>query len=211
MIPSPSGVARVEQSGVVTLPSDTMVPSKVVTLAPVGLVLLGHALGWLQMWPHRFKAGMEEESHPNPVWGCAGGSLSSPGAGSHWSRRSWTHPDPHEICDPLGPRHGVGRSGESVCSPQWDPDPLSPQFGAIRVRCLFTPCHTSGHMCYFMWEDDSLDAPALFSGIPPWGHRHTPCVLPVPHTQHSWGHPSTPWYPPPWPWGPSMPSPLSHR
>ncbi|NWR24467.1 HAGHL protein, partial [Emberiza fucata] len=37
-------------------------------------------------------------------------------------------------------------------------------FGTIRVRCLFTPCHTSGHMCYFMWEDDSLDAPALFSG-----------------------------------------------
>ncbi|XP_016157272.1 PREDICTED: hydroxyacylglutathione hydrolase-like protein [Ficedula albicollis] len=45
--------------------------------------------------------------------------------------------------------------------------PLSPvewPFGAIRVRCLFTPCHTSGHMCYFMWEDDSPDAPALFSG-----------------------------------------------
>lgn len=42
---------------------------------------------------------------------------------------------------------------------------LSPQFGAIRVRCLFTPCHTKGHMCYFMWEDGSLDAPALFSGI----------------------------------------------
>ncbi|XP_050835876.1 hydroxyacylglutathione hydrolase-like protein isoform X1 [Serinus canaria] len=45
-----------------------------------------------------------------------------------------------------------------------DSDPLSPQFGTIRVRCLFTPCHTSGHMCYFMWEDDSPDAPALFSG-----------------------------------------------
>lgn len=32
------------------------------------------------------------------------------------------------------------------------------------MRCLFTPCHTKGHMCYFMWEDGSLDAPALFSG-----------------------------------------------
>lgn len=42
--------------------------------------------------------------------------------------------------------------------------PPSLQFGAIRVRCLFTPCHTSGHMCYFMWEDGSPDAPALFSG-----------------------------------------------
>ncbi|POI19082.1 hypothetical protein CIB84_017174, partial [Bambusicola thoracicus] len=37
-------------------------------------------------------------------------------------------------------------------------------FGAIRVQCLFTPCHTKGHMCYFMWEDGSPDAPALFSG-----------------------------------------------
>ncbi|NWZ80865.1 HAGHL protein, partial [Poecile atricapillus] len=70
---------------------------------------------------------------------------------------------PHQICDLKGSRRGVGRSG-GVCPPQWGSDPLSPQFGAIRVRCLFTPCHTSGHMCYFMWEDDSPDAPALFSG-----------------------------------------------
>nr|XP_025951001.1 hydroxyacylglutathione hydrolase, mitochondrial isoform X2 [Dromaius novaehollandiae] len=38
------------------------------------------------------------------------------------------------------------------------------KFGAIRVRCLLTPGHTSGHVCYFMWEDESPDAPALFSG-----------------------------------------------
>ncbi|XP_039348961.1 hydroxyacylglutathione hydrolase-like protein isoform X2 [Mauremys reevesii] len=38
------------------------------------------------------------------------------------------------------------------------------KFGDINVRCLFTPCHTSGHMCYFMWEENSPDAPALFSG-----------------------------------------------
>ncbi|NXE69961.1 HAGHL protein, partial [Calcarius ornatus] len=63
-----------------------------------------------------------------------------------------------------GLQAGVGRSWGSVCPPQEDPDPLSPQFGTIRVKCLFTPCHTSGHMCYFMWEDDSPDAPALFSG-----------------------------------------------
>ncbi|KFQ39924.1 Hydroxyacylglutathione hydrolase-like, partial [Mesitornis unicolor] len=50
------------------------------------------------------------------------------------------------------------------CPHQQGPVPLSPQFGAIRVRCLFTPCHTTGHMCYFMWEDGSPDAPALFSG-----------------------------------------------
>ncbi|CAH2307410.1 hydroxyacylglutathione hydrolase [Pelobates cultripes] len=38
------------------------------------------------------------------------------------------------------------------------------KFGDINVRCLFTPCHTSGHMCYFVWEDGCPDAPALFSG-----------------------------------------------
>ncbi|KAM4697626.1 hydroxyacylglutathione hydrolase-like protein isoform 2-T2 [Rhinophrynus dorsalis] len=38
------------------------------------------------------------------------------------------------------------------------------KFGGINVRCLFTPCHTSGHMCFFMWEDGCPDAPALFSG-----------------------------------------------
>ncbi|XP_043859094.1 hydroxyacylglutathione hydrolase-like protein isoform X1 [Dromiciops gliroides] len=38
------------------------------------------------------------------------------------------------------------------------------KFGAICVRCLLTPGHTLGHMCYFMWEDNCPDAPAVFSG-----------------------------------------------
>ncbi|KAM6166457.1 hydroxyacylglutathione hydrolase-like protein isoform 1-T1 [Erethizon dorsatum] len=38
------------------------------------------------------------------------------------------------------------------------------QFGAIHVRCLLTPGHTSGHMSYFLWEDECLDPPAFFSG-----------------------------------------------
>lgn len=38
------------------------------------------------------------------------------------------------------------------------------QFNSINVRCLFTPCHTSGHMCYFVWEDECADAPAVFTG-----------------------------------------------
>ncbi|XP_035253636.1 hydroxyacylglutathione hydrolase-like protein [Anguilla anguilla] len=38
------------------------------------------------------------------------------------------------------------------------------KFGAINVRCLSTPCHTSGHVCYFVWEDDCSDAPAVFTG-----------------------------------------------
>nr|XP_033819397.1 hydroxyacylglutathione hydrolase-like protein isoform X2 [Geotrypetes seraphini]XP_033819398.1 hydroxyacylglutathione hydrolase-like protein isoform X2 [Geotrypetes seraphini] len=38
------------------------------------------------------------------------------------------------------------------------------KFGDINVRCLFTPCHTVTHMCYFIWEDNCPDAPAVFSG-----------------------------------------------
>lgn len=42
---------------------------------------------------------------------------------------------------------------------------LFSQFNSINVRCLFTPCHTSGHMCYFVWEDECTDAPAVFTGL----------------------------------------------
>ncbi|XP_028339831.1 hydroxyacylglutathione hydrolase-like protein isoform X2 [Physeter macrocephalus] len=38
------------------------------------------------------------------------------------------------------------------------------RFGAIHVRCLLTPGHTLGHMSYFLWEDECLDPPAVFSG-----------------------------------------------
>ncbi|KAG7335012.1 hypothetical protein KOW79_001608 [Hemibagrus wyckioides] len=38
------------------------------------------------------------------------------------------------------------------------------KFNTINVRCLFTPCHTSGHMCYFLWEDNCPDSPAVFTG-----------------------------------------------
>ncbi|NP_001188161.1 hydroxyacylglutathione hydrolase, mitochondrial [Ictalurus punctatus] len=38
------------------------------------------------------------------------------------------------------------------------------KFNTINVRCLFTPCHTSGHMCYFLWEDGCPDSPAVFTG-----------------------------------------------
>ncbi|XP_030646712.1 hydroxyacylglutathione hydrolase-like protein [Chanos chanos] len=38
------------------------------------------------------------------------------------------------------------------------------KFNSINVRCLFTPCHTSGHMCYFVWEDGCTDPPAVFTG-----------------------------------------------
>ncbi|XP_053133091.1 hydroxyacylglutathione hydrolase-like protein [Hemicordylus capensis] len=38
------------------------------------------------------------------------------------------------------------------------------KFGSINVRCLLTPGHTLDHVCYFVWEEDSLDAPAAFTG-----------------------------------------------
>ncbi|MEQ2223978.1 hypothetical protein ILYODFUR_002652 [Ilyodon furcidens] len=38
------------------------------------------------------------------------------------------------------------------------------KFNSINVRCLFTPCHTSGDMCYYIWEDECTDAPAVFTG-----------------------------------------------
>ncbi|XP_078273792.1 hydroxyacylglutathione hydrolase, mitochondrial isoform X3 [Rhinoraja longicauda] len=38
------------------------------------------------------------------------------------------------------------------------------QVGSLNVECLFTPCHTSGHICYFVTKDNSTEAPAVFTG-----------------------------------------------
>ncbi|XP_077762117.1 hydroxyacylglutathione hydrolase-like protein isoform X1 [Canis aureus] len=46
------------------------------------------------------------------------------------------------------------------------------RFGAIHARCLLTPGHTSGHMSYFLWEEECPDPPAVFSG--------TGCPAPLP-------------------------------
>ncbi len=35
--------------------------------------------------------------------------------------------------------------------------------GGLSVSCLFTPCHTSGHICYFV-EDSGGGGPAVFTG-----------------------------------------------
>lgn len=63
-------------------------------------------------------------------------------------------------------------------APSWSASPLL-KFGAIHVRCLLTPGHTSGHMSYFLWEDECLDPPALFSGITTLG-LPIPCSDPTP-------------------------------
>lgn len=38
------------------------------------------------------------------------------------------------------------------------------KLGSLSVKCLFTPCHTSGHICYFVTKKDSAEAPAVFTG-----------------------------------------------
>lgn len=34
--------------------------------------------------------------------------------------------------------------------------------GKLKIECLFTPCHTSGHICYFVTKDGT--EPAVFTG-----------------------------------------------
>ncbi|XP_053467753.1 hydroxyacylglutathione hydrolase, mitochondrial isoform X1 [Ictalurus furcatus] len=36
--------------------------------------------------------------------------------------------------------------------------------GTLNVKCLFTPCHTSGHICYFVTSENSSEPPAVFTG-----------------------------------------------
>lgn len=36
------------------------------------------------------------------------------------------------------------------------------QVGSLTVQCLFTPCHTTGHMCYYV--EDTDNDPAVFTG-----------------------------------------------
>ncbi|KAG2455222.1 GLO2 protein, partial [Polypterus senegalus] len=44
-------------------------------------------------------------------------------------------------------------------------DPVEPhKVGSLNVKCLFTPCHTSGHICYFVSKEKSPDPPAVFTG-----------------------------------------------
>ncbi|KAJ6657306.1 hypothetical protein lerEdw1_002673 [Lerista edwardsae] len=38
------------------------------------------------------------------------------------------------------------------------------QVGSLHVKCLSTPCHTSGHICYFVTKPNSSETPAVFTG-----------------------------------------------
>ncbi|XP_060921430.1 hydroxyacylglutathione hydrolase, mitochondrial-like isoform X2 [Labrus mixtus] len=36
--------------------------------------------------------------------------------------------------------------------------------GSLNVKCLFTPCHTTGHICYYVTKENSTEPPAVFTG-----------------------------------------------
>lgn len=37
--------------------------------------------------------------------------------------------------------------------------------GNLNVLCLFTPCHTAGHICYFVTSPEESNDSAVFTGI----------------------------------------------
>lgn len=37
--------------------------------------------------------------------------------------------------------------------------------GSLNVQCLFTPCHTSGHICYFVSPPGEGKEHAVFTGM----------------------------------------------
>ena len=37
------------------------------------------------------------------------------------------------------------------------------QLGSLNIRCLSTPCHTSGHVCYYVTGEPS-EQPLVFTG-----------------------------------------------
>lgn len=44
------------------------------------------------------------------------------------------------------------------------PAPALFQVGSLHVKCLSTPCHTSGHICYFVSKPGSSEPSAVFTG-----------------------------------------------
>ncbi|KAF7655591.1 hypothetical protein LDENG_00053940 [Lucifuga dentata] len=38
------------------------------------------------------------------------------------------------------------------------------KLGSLNVKCLSTPCHTTGHICYYVTQENSTEPPAVFTG-----------------------------------------------
>lgn len=36
--------------------------------------------------------------------------------------------------------------------------------GSLEISCLATPCHTTGHICYYVNDAHTQQAPAVFTG-----------------------------------------------
>lgn len=64
------------------------------------------------------------------------------------------------------------------------------QVGSLHVKCLSTPCHTSGHICYFVTKPNSSETPAVFTGKVLGGTGQAravalqPCPCGCPAAQH---------------------------
>lgn len=53
----------------------------------------------------------------------------------------------------------------SVCSSRRLTGVRLSQIGSLNVKCLSTPCHTTGHICYFVTKEGSDEPPAIFTGV----------------------------------------------
>lgn len=58
----------------------------------------------------------------------------------------------------------LGARGESPACREPTPVRASFKVGSLNVKCLSTPCHTSGHICYFVSKPGSPEPPAVFTG-----------------------------------------------
>lgn len=69
-----------------------------------------------------------------------------------WLVRGWGRPSVGPVAHLLGsPRAG-------------SPARALLKVGSLSVKCLSTPCHTSGHICYFVTKPGSSEPPAVFTG-----------------------------------------------
>ena len=46
--------------------------------------------------------------------------------------------------------------------------------GSLTVTCLETPCHTTGHICYYVTSDDGANKVVFTGALPPTVTIHTP-------------------------------------
>lgn len=50
------------------------------------------------------------------------------------------------------------------------------KLGSLNVKCLFTPCHTTGHICYYVTKESSSEPPAVFTGMLDSTTPHAKCT-----------------------------------